>query len=110
MATLAVQTITRAGVVPTANAAAGGGDKFPNTGVEFLIIKNGDSGSHTVTIPLPILVDGEAVSSRTVVIAAGVEKVIGPFPTSQYNDTGGFVNLTYDAVTAVTVKVLAPGS
>lgn len=110
MATLAAQTISRTGIVPTRNAAAGGGDKFLNTGTEFVAIVNGDVGSRTITIPIPATVDGKAVASRTVTIAPGVEKIIGPFPPGYYNDASGYVNLTYDAVTSLTVAVLAPGA
>lgn len=191
MATLVAQTISRTGIVPTRNAAAGGGDKFLNTGVEFAAIKNGvyagslnitnvarsgttvtltlstdptlvftagdpiivaavtnpsingtwvitsmnsgaktlvytdtvsgtiasgadtgtlTGGPATVTIPIPVTVDTEAVASRTLSVAAGVEKIIGPFPPGTYNDTSGYVNMTYSGVNSLTVAVLAPGT
>src|ERR1017187_2546404 len=110
MAALTAQTIARAGVVPTYNAAGAGGDTFANTGNEFVLIKNGDSGTHVVTIAIPALVDGFAVTSRTVSIVAGAQKAIGPFPKGTYNDSGGLVHLTYDGVTSVTIAVLKPGN
>ncbi len=109
MATLAVQTINRTGVVPTYNACAGGGDKFPTTGVEFLHFKNASVGDITVTIAINATVDGLAVASRTVLVAAGTEKLVGPFPASVYADNSGLVDLTYSGVTTFSVAVLAPG-
>ena len=110
MATLTVQTISRTGLEPSYAAAAAGGDEFANTGDEFLHIKNGDASSHTVTIETPGNVDGLAVADRAVAVGAGEERMIGPFPTSVYNDSGDLVQLTYDAVTAVTVAIVKPGT
>ena len=106
MATLSVQQSVRAGLTLARASAAGGGDKFLNTGKEALIIKNGDSGSHTVTIVSQSTMDGLAVADRAVAVAAGAEKVIGPFQPNVYNDDDGFVQLTYDGVTSVTVAVV----
>ena len=51
MAVLAAQTAAVTGVVPTYNAAAAGGDTFPNDGNTFLEIVNAHaSASRTVTI------------------------------------------------------------
>lgn len=109
MATLAVQTVVRAGIIPTYAAAAGGGDVFPNSGEEFIHVKNGHSAPITVTVVSQSTVDGLAVADRAVVIANASEKMIGPFPASVYNDANGRVNLTYDLVTALTIAVVHPG-
>jgi hypothetical protein len=106
MATLTVQNIVRAGLEPSYDAAAAGGDEFANTGDEFIHVKNGDGSSHTVTIETPATVDGLAVADRDVAIPAGEERMIGPFPGSTYNDGDGMVQLTYDGVTSVTLAVL----
>ncbi len=107
MATLTATTITRAGHDTAGAAAAAGGDKFTNTGYEFVIIKNAHAtNARTVTLDIRSTVDGQAVTDPTVSIAALTEKIIGPFP-SVYNDTGGFVNLTYsDSAADLTVKVI----
>lgn len=106
MANLSVETIIRNGLNPTFNAAAGGGDEFANTGKEFIHLKNGDGSPMTVTIVTQITVDAQAVGDRAVVVGAGEERIIGPFPSAEYNDSGGLVQLTYSAVTSLTVAVL----
>ncbi len=100
------QTASRDGITPTWHAAtASVGDSFPNTGKVMLHVKN--AGSETVlTIQTPGLVDTLAVAERTVTIAATTgEKLIGPFPTSQYNQTNGRVYLDWSSVTSVTFAV-----
>jgi len=105
MATLTVETITRAGLVPSLVAAGAGGDKFPNTTRrEFLIVKNGDGSPTTVTLDIQATVDSQAVVDRTVVVAAGDEALIGPFD-GRYEDTDGNVNVSYSNITSITVGV-----
>lgn len=110
MATLSAQQMSRSGLEPSYASAAGGGDEFVNTGEEFIHIKNGDGSSHTVTIETPNLVDGLAIADRAVAIPGGEERMIGPFPTSTYNDANQKVQLTYDAVTSVTIAIIKHGS
>lgn len=109
MATLTVQTVDRAGLVgdPTV-AAAGGGDNWANTGAEIFVVKNGGGGSINVTLDIQSTVDGQAVTDRVVAVAAGVTKFMGPFPTANYNDGNGRMNVTYSGVTTVTVMVIKP--
>lgn len=107
MALLAVTDVARTGIdAATAVAAAGGGDSFVNTGKEFLLIKNGSGGSITVTFVTQIQVDGQAVGDLAVAIAAGVTKLIGPFPKGYYNDGTDEVQVTYSGVTSLTVLPL----
>jgi len=110
MATLTVQTISRSGLEPSYSSCAGGGDEFANSGDEFIHIKNGHSSTQTVTIETPATVDGLAVADREVAIPATSERLIGPFPSNTYNDSGGLVQLTYDSVTSLTIAILEPGS
>lgn len=110
MATLSAQTISRSGLTPSYASAESGGDEFANTGTEFIHIKNGDGSSHTVTIVTSATVDGLAVEDRAVAVPAGEERMIGPFPTSSYNDSSGNVALSYDAVTSVTIAIIKPGT
>lgn len=110
MATLTVQTISREGITPSYAACAGGGDDFPNTGQEFIHVKNGSGAPITVTIVTPATVDALAVADRTKAVAAGEEAMIGPFPTGTYNDGTGKVGLTYSGVTSLTIGVFKRGS
>jgi hypothetical protein len=54
--------------------------------------------------------DGLAVADRAVAIPAGEERLIGPFPSAIYDDGNGKVQLTYDAVTSMTIAALRLGS
>lgn len=103
MAVLTVQQVVRAGLGPVFAAAAGGGDEFVNTGVEYLEVINGSGADITVTIVTPNTVDGLAVTDRAVVVTAGERRKIGPFPTSIYNNSNSKVNVTYSSATSVTV-------
>lgn len=107
MATLTVTAVARAGIDLAGVAAAVGGDQFLNTGKEVLIVANGSGVSINVTFATPATVDGLAVADRTVAVAAGVTKAIGPFQRYAYNDTSNYVQITYSAVTTVTVKVVS---
>ena len=105
MATLTVITPTYAGATFSPASAAGGGDKFVNTGNELLYIKNG--GGSTITLTLDAqTVAGLTITDPTVSITAGQEKVIGPFDPRYFTDSSGFLNLSYSAVTSVTVAVI----
>jgi len=110
MATLESQEIVRTGLEATYVAAAASGDEFVNTGDEFVHLKNGDSGSHTVTIATPATVDTLAVADRTVVVPASEDRMFGPFPSSTYNDGANKVQLTYDAEADLTIAIIKQGS
>lgn len=105
MATLVVDTITRDGLNPTMVAAAGGGDQFANTGKEFVEVDNADAAPMTATFVTQKTVDGQAVGDRAVTVPAGERRIIGPFDPSVYNDSNGNLQITYSAVTSVTVGV-----
>lgn len=108
MATLTVQEISRSGVAPSFASAAGGGDQFLNDGKTYLEVVNGATDCN-VTIVTQSTVDGLAVADKTVTVSASTRKKIGPFPPSIYNDTSGYVQLTYDDVSNVTVGVFRLG-
>lgn len=113
MAVLTVVNSTRVspGIDLAGAAAAGGGDSFVNTGVELVVFKNASVGDITVTIATPVTIDALAVADRTITVAAGTSKLVGPFPPGWYNDTfisGGSVNMTYSGVTTFTVTVIKP--
>jgi len=110
MATLTAQTVVRAGLKATYASCAAEGDEFVNTGDEFIHIINAAVADQTVTIATPATVDGLAVADRAVVITASEERMIGPFPSSTYNDSAAKVQLTYSAVVTLTIAVLKPGT
>lgn len=107
MATLSITTITKTGHDIAGAAVAAGGDKFLNTGQEFAIFKNGHgTDPRTITLDYKGTPEGLTVTDPTVTIAAGIEKMIGPF-SSGYNDTSGYVNFTYsDSGANITVKIV----
>lgn len=112
MATLAVQTITEAGIVPNFVAAAAGGDRFANGGEDVVVhVKNGGGAPITVTIAsndttreatgLGPVTKADAGGS----VANAAEKIFGPFPRLAFSGADGRVSIAYSAVTSVTVAV-----
>lgn len=105
MAELTVQEITIAGAEEASLvAASSAGDKFDNDGKTFFKLTNGDASSHTATfvgqknLPLDVSAD------QAVTVPAGETWIIGPFPVGIFNTDGANeVEVTYDAVTSVTV-------
>lgn len=105
MATLTVVDTDADGLTIVGAAAAGGGDEFLNTGNELLLVTNGGGASRDVTLATPATLDGMAIASRVVAVPAGESRLIGPLKPNVYNDGDGMVQVTYSAVTSVTVKV-----
>lgn len=105
MATLTVLSPTIAGATFSPASAAGGGDVFPNNGKTYLYIKNGDSGSHIITITPQNTVGapGYTVSPIAVTVLTTAQKLIGPFDPAIFNNSSGQAVVTYDGVTSVTV-------
>lgn len=93
-------------------SAAGGGDKFLWSNQAFVIVQNGDSGSHTVTAtPAFTEIDdaqnGELTRSNIVLtLAAGAIGIIPPLPVPFRSGSDGKVSLTYDGVTSVKIAVM----
>ena len=106
MATLTVQESSIDGITPTFNACDVAGDEFVNDGDIWIHIDNSDASPHTATIDTPQTVDGLALSNPAVVVAAGTQAVAGPFSTTRFNDAAGKVQITYDAVTSLTIAVI----
>ncbi len=112
-ASLTVQTPAIAGVIP-ANVAATltDGNRFRNTGREFIMItNNGAVNPCVVTIPTPQTTHGLTIQDPTVSVPKdGIIKIIGPFPPEVYNNSPGAtdeneVYIEYDQVTTVLVSV-----
>ena len=91
-------------ITPTATH----GNKFLNDGNTMLRIKNSSVADITATIDITQTVDGLAVTDRIVTVKAtgdadGLDFLdIGPFPAS-YNQTDGYVWVTFSAVADVLV-------
>lgn len=108
MAALTTQTVPLQGLQLDAQlvAATSGGDDCQTGAGLFLVVKNGDAAPHTVTLVTPGTVDGDlAITDRAVVVAAAKTQLI-PLAATYRNPTTGRANLTYDAVTSVSVGVI----
>lgn len=114
MAQLTVQSVSFGPALgPSYGAAAAGGDSFPNATDEttFLVVKNGSASPITATIN-PVITSAKVPGVGTLTVAAISESVpasgerwIGPFPVA-FNEASGLVNVTYSAVTTVTVAAV----
>lgn len=110
MATLTVQDVARTGLNPSYDSADVAGDEFINDGNTILHAKNGDASSKTVTITSYADTGvGLTTEDISVTIPAGEERMIGPLPKSAYNDTNNKAQVSYDAVTSVTVAAISLG-
>lgn len=89
--------ITRAGVAAGAEVTGDSTNHHStaNDGRVFLLVRNGNGAAtaRTVTLIVPGTIDGQSVASRTVSIAAGASRYIGPFPKATY---GGTVNVNVE--------------
>lgn len=91
------------------------GDKYPNTGKEIVVFQNTSSqgGAAVVVTIVAQNTDnfGGAASLHNLTINIPTSSqfgmtVVGPFPVAVFNDTGGFVNMTY-SVAGVNVGVFS---
>lgn len=114
MAEIAVQDLKiSAPVAPAYAAASAGGDFFKprsSGGVVVLMhIKNGGAAAITVTIDDPTSVSPVGAAAwnpdMQVAVPAGAERIFPVTPPDRFTDAAGNVNVTYSAVTTVTVGV-----
>jgi len=106
MATLTVQQVTLAGVVPTTASAAGGGDKFAPGDNTWFEITNGGGGSITVTFDNVTPSNYGSDDNVAVAVAAAATKRFGPFNPNRWAAAAdGLVAVTCSGVTTVTVAV-----
>lgn len=104
MATIALQTVVKAGLEPTYTAAAGGGDEFANPdGNRMYVLINASGGAIVATFVTQATTDGLAVADRPVTIPAGESRWVSDLDPNIYNDSSGNVQVTYDGVTSLTV-------
>lgn len=93
-----------AGCVPTYASATSGGDQFANDGRTFFHVKNAGA-TKTITIASQIACSQGSTHNDAVAVTSGGEAMIGPFDPSRFSDTSGNVQLTYSAVTSLTIGV-----
>lgn len=99
---LALQVPVRAGLTPSFTAANVDGHSIANDGHTCIEVKNASGSPINVTFPIPVLVDGQAVTSLVVSIPATTgDKIIGPFPPATYNQADGKLYVDFSAVTSV---------
>jgi hypothetical protein len=110
-------------LVPTICARAGGtdaaagmvaatnGDTLPAGPNNYLRVKNASGSAVTVTVTPAPGGQAEGTSLAAYALAPAVaattgDMIYGPFPQNPWGDAAGNVNLSYSAVTTVTVKAL----
>lgn len=108
MATLSVQQMSPDGITPSYTSADGAGDEFEWGRYAFIHVKNGDTSDHTVTVAeqhdsAPA---GYQEADLSVTVPNGGEQMIGPLDREAYQDDNGLVQVSYDAVTSVTVAAI----
>jgi hypothetical protein len=108
MALIAAQTVSTAGLAPTFASASAGGDQAPVGGGYFLVVRNGGASPVTVTVVTPGTIKGLAIADTALVIAAAGEGIV-PMDSIYRNPSTGRADITYSAVTSVTVGVLQTG-
>lgn len=107
MASLSAQSVGQSLADTVFSSASGGGDTAPTGDNVVLLVKNADASSKTVTLETAATYRGLAVADVAVVVAAGKTATIPLGPKALYAQANGRVNLTYSAVTSVTVAVIA---
>lgn len=109
---LTTQVISKSGIVPTyAAATLADGNKFRNTGKEFIHVVNAGGSACIVTMVTPAQISGLDIEDKIVTVAAGSEQMIGTFEPSLYNQAAGATDagktyIKYNQVTTVTVAVI----
>lgn len=95
---------------PTFVAASGGGDSVLPGDKTYLIVRNASGSSITVTIARWPATDPDGVTEQGLAVtvpATTGERWIGPLNQGRYmNPATGNVDITYSAVTSVTVAAI----
>lgn len=109
--TITPQNIVMTGLTPAYAAANADGSKIPCDSSErlFLQLKNTNGSTRTVTIDLPDTAGNipgygavTLADAAIVIPITSGDKMIGPIPP-RYIDSTGFVNISFDAVTDLTI-------
>lgn len=99
------EQLSRNGTTPTFTAVDVLGDRVVNDGRTLLRFKNANAASRTVTMSIPVTVDGQAVAGKTVVIPALTGDVETDVYPPEYNNAAGELSWTYSADTGLTIAV-----
>lgn len=89
------------------------GDQWVNTGNEMLLVNNASGAPINVTIPTPILADGNlTVADKVIAVGAGKIGFLGPFPRATYSDAADSfkAKAVCSSVTSVTLAVVKRGT
>lgn len=88
-------------------AANADGNYFDNrSGRVWIYAANAGVSSITISVEITQDVDGEIPDPKEIVVGAGKRVGFGGFNPADYNDEDGYVNLTYSAVTDLTVAAV----
>lgn len=104
---IAVTNSSKAGtLLPAATAAdVSNGNSIAVDDKTMIIVANTGVTSRTVTITPSVTVDGLAVADRTITLASGVSRLLGPYPASTYGTTllitGSHAELTFRPVRVI---------
>jgi hypothetical protein len=77
-----------------------------NDGKVFFRLNNTDAGQAITTFAIAANLDSNVPAGKTVTQAAGNIHYIGPFPTSLYNQSGGWIYIDADVPDKVEVTPL----
>lgn len=86
-------------------AAAPDGNYFLSNGSEVVLIKNAGAAPHTMTVDVPVIVDGVTVADRVVTVAAGATVQWRPKDVHRQPGTGQ-VHINFDNAVDVTVAII----
>lgn len=100
---LTVTEVGLAGAQETLVAANVDGHSVANDGQTFLIVKNDGASSLTVTMQTPGKYQGVSLTNPTVMIAAGVTKLIKLPHPAVANDPSGATLVDFSTVASVTL-------
>jgi hypothetical protein len=110
MALLSAQSGTKGGTVLTFATCNAGGDTVRTGDKTYLLFKNGDAASKTITVVVPGTTSyAQNKPANAIVVAAGAQALIGPidgeFTTPGTNPPTA--SITYSAVTSCTIAVFS---
>jgi len=99
-----------AGAAPVSHVAAAA-DSFTNNGRTMIRVVNGGGAPTTLTLDDPGTNQPVAATAfnpdAAITITNGTTKVIGPFPTSRFNDANGRVQMAWSVTASVTWEAYA---
>ena len=106
MADLAYTNAAAVGTDLLFAAADVAGDTIPPRDDGVVVVRNGSGAEITVTVVVPGSKYGKARPDITKAVAAGAFAVFGPFPTDLADPADHLVDISYSAVTTVTVAAI----